>query len=53
MTFSPLPGAVCLLTLGTNMLRSGIRDVYGRFEEFGQSTKWTPFFRDDLQNRPQ
>lgn len=49
-----LTGDEKFLTVGTDVLRSGIKDAQGsRFKEFGQATKWTPFFLYHLEKRPQ
>jgi hypothetical protein len=47
-----LTGDEKFLTAGTDVLRSGIRDAQGgRFKEFGQASKWTPFFLYHLEKR--
>ncbi len=45
-----LPGDEEFLRIGEAALRSGIKNSHGsRFKEFGQATKWTPFFLYHLE----
>ena len=45
-----LTGDEAFLKIGRDMLRSGIKNSHvSRFKEFGQATKWTPFFLYHLE----
>jgi hypothetical protein len=47
-----LTGDQEFLRVGRDVLRAGMRDAYpSRFKEFGQATKWTPFFLYHLDQR--
>lgn len=47
-----LTGDEKFLRIGREALRSGIRNAHvSRFKEFGQATKWTPFFLYHLEKQ--